>query len=171
MDWKALGQQLAGIGLPLLGGALLGPGGASVGALIASSLNIVDATPESIAEVIASSAPAAAGGVNDALYRLRQLETQHEAFLVKAAYDADVMVIQAVNTTMQAESKSEHWAQWGWRPYVGFCFGTAWIGTYFILPLAQQPVPVIPTEAWLAIGAVLGVASWWRGKAKVEAAQ
>ena len=39
MDWTELGQQIAKLGLPILGTALGGPAGATVGALIASAIS------------------------------------------------------------------------------------------------------------------------------------
>ena len=44
------------------------------------------------------------------------------------------------------------------------------LGTYFILPLLKMPVPVVPVEAWAAMGSVLGIASWFRGKAQADPA-
>ena len=78
----------------------------------------------------------------------------------------EMATIESVNRTMQAEAKSEHWMQWAWRPFVGFIFGFTFFGVYFILPLAKIPLPTIPSEAWLMLGAVLGVASWHRGAQK-----
>lgn len=78
----------------------------------------------------------------------------------------EMATIESVNRTMQAEAKSEHWMQWVWRPFVGFIFGLTFIGVYFVLPLAEIDSPTIPSEAWLMLGAVLGVASWHRGAQK-----
>ncbi len=51
--------------------------------------------------------------------------------------------IEAVNRTMQAEAKSEHWMQWAWRPFNGFLFGiTLFLG--YIVPAL--------TNVWLAAG-------------------
>lgn len=69
---------------------------------------------------------------------------------------------------MQVEAKSDHWPTYTWRPFVGFVFGIAWLGVYLVLPLCRLPVPVIPPEAWLAIGGVLGVASFYRGKMQAD---
>lgn len=74
--------------------------------------------------------------------------------------------IASVVAAMIAESQSEHWPQWSWRPYNGFLFGTTMFGCYFVLPLMKIPVPSVPFEAWTAWGAVLGVTAWWRGKQK-----
>lgn len=80
----------------------------------------------------------------------------------------EAATIQFVNQTMQAEAKSEHWMQWAWRPFVGFVFGITFFGVYFVLPLASISPPEIDSNAWLMIGAVLGVASWHRGAEKRE---
>ena len=73
-----------------------------------------------------------------------------------------------MNASIQAEAKSDHWPTYTWRPFIGFCFGFAWIGVYLVLPLLKIPSPVIPSEAWLAVGGVLGVASFFRGKMQAD---
>jgi hypothetical protein len=83
---------------------------------------------------------------------------------------AETAEILAVNATMQAEAKSDHWPTYTWRPFVGFVFGVMFLGVYFVLPLMKLPVPTVPTEAWFAIGGVLGVASYFRGKAQADPA-
>lgn len=165
MNWKELGKKIASLGLPALGMALGGPGGAAMGSIIASSLGLSDATPEAIAKAVATNP--------DNIIKLRELEVQEKVRLREIAAQqaisfrqADSSDIAAVNATMQAESKSEHWTQFSWRPYNGFMFGTTMFGCYFVLPIMERPVPDVPFEAWAAWGAILGVASWWRGKAK-----
>jgi hypothetical protein len=79
--------------------------------------------------------------------------------------------IEAVNATMQAEAKSEHWAQWSWRPTVGFTFSGVIINNYILLPyfskLGLVPI-VIPGELWTTILVVLGAASAGRSWEKVS---
>jgi len=85
-----------------------------------------------------------------------------------ALIQADNQTIQAVNQTMQAEDKSDHWPTYSWRPFIGFIFGLMVFGDYFIIPILNGwwkiPQPAIPSEAWVAIGGILGVASYFRGK-------
>ena len=69
---------------------------------------------------------------------------------------------------MQAESKAEHWPTYAWRPFIGFLFGLMTVCIYFVLPLLKFPVPSIPSEVWMAYGAVMGVASWFRGKMQAD---
>ena len=91
-----------------------------------------------------------------------------------AILTAQSNVLGVVNESMQAESKSEHWAQWLWRPTFGFTGAAILINNYILLPyfskLGIVPIPV-PTEVWLMLMAVLGVAAWTRGQEKIEAAK
>lgn len=78
----------------------------------------------------------------------------------------DTKRIQAVNQTMQAEAKSEHWAQWLWRPFNGFMFGITLFWNYVI----NETPADIPQFVLMAWAAVLGVTAWHRGKEKIAAA-
>jgi hypothetical protein len=165
MDWKDLTKTVAGAA-PLLGTLLGGPAGGAVGSLIASVLG-VNATPDDVGQALAINP--------DAAVKLKELESTRQVMLQQLVVQAEQNRLQAesaelasVNATMQAETRAEHWPSYTWRPFVGFVFGAMMLGVYFVLPLAQLPVPVIPTEAWLALGAVLGAASWHRGVAQVE---
>lgn len=85
---------------------------------------------------------------------------------------ADTADTAAVNATMQAEAKSDHWPTYSWRPFIGFIFGVMLLGDYFVIPVLNGwfhiPQPVIPAEAWVAIGGILGVASFYRGKMQAD---
>lgn len=80
-------------------------------------------------------------------------------------------VIASVNATMQAEARSEHWMQWSWRPTFGFTGSAILINNYILLPYFEpfgiKPIAV-PSEVWLTIMAVLGVAAWTRGQEKIN---
>ena len=93
----------------------------------------------------------------------------------KAILDHDLemqkLVVQNasdINATMQAEAKADHWPTYAWRPYNGFLFGTTVFCTYFVLPVLKIKPPEIPVEMWMAWGAILGVASFFRGKMQAD---
>jgi len=74
--------------------------------------------------------------------------------------------LATVNATMQAESKSERWPQYSWRPANGFAYPLAVILIYFLLPLLGKAVPDVPQWIWVGWLSILGVAVWDRGKEK-----
>lgn len=99
---------------------------------------------------------------------------EFDAAITKATMDFASATITAVNATMQAESKSEHWMQWSWRPTFGFTAAGILVNNYILLPYLIKFGAVyiaVPTEVWLMITAVLGVAAWTRGTEKIEAAR
>lgn len=165
MEWKDIAPVLGRVA-PILGTLIGGPAGPILGTLLGGVLG-TDSTPSAIDAAIAADPGAA--------LKLAQFESDNRVKLQQMAFThadnviaAETAQIQAVNATMQAETKAEHWWSSGWRPYCGFVFGTTFFGVYFVLPLMKLPVPSIPFEAWAALGAVLGVASWFRGKAQAD---
>jgi len=161
MQWKDVGN-LVGQYAPLLGDLLPIPYAGVAGKLIASAFG-VENTPDAIHNAITNDP--------DAAVKLAKLELDNKALLQQQTLTAETMRIHAVNKTMRDESKSEHWMQWAWRPFIGFIFGITFMGVYFALPLLKLDSPAIPSEAWMMIGAVLGVASWHRGIEKIEQAK
>lgn len=165
MNWADIGAKVAKFA-PVVGGILGGPAAAAVGTIIASVLG-TENSPDAVDAMLT--------GNPDAMVKIRQIEANRQIELqtlyVQAEGNrlaADTAQIVAVNTTMQDETKAEHWPSYTWRPFNGFIFGTMFIGVYFVLPLLHIAVPLVPTEAWIAMGAVLGVASWFRGKAQAD---
>jgi hypothetical protein len=167
MNWKDL-AGIVGSAAPMLGALIAGRAGAAVGAMIASGLGVGN-NPSDVQTALATNP--------DAAVKLAQIEKDRQVelqqLIVQAEQNrlaADTSAILAVNTTMQTEAKSDHWPTYSWRPFCGFVFGVMFGGCYFVLPLLKLPVPVVPTEAWMAIGGILGVASYFRGKAQAISA-
>lgn len=165
VDWKKI-VPILGTAAPILGNLLGGPAGAAAGALVASALG-VGGTPDEVATALKTDPEAAV--------KLKQLEVTRQVELEglmleaeKARIAAETAAIVAINATMQAEARSEHWPSYSWRPFNGFIVGTMAFGCYFVLPLLDIKPPVVPTEVWMMFGAILGVASWFRGKAQAD---
>lgn len=162
MEWRDI-ASVVGKAAPLLGTLLTGPVGSAVavGGMIASALGTGN-NPEEVS---------AALGNPDNLVKLRQIESDQKVRLQELATDqakaelaARTAELQAVNATMQAEAVSNHWPTYTWRPFIGFITGAMVFGDYFVLPLVNITPPEIPTEVWLMLGAILGVASFYRGR-------
>jgi hypothetical protein len=182
MDWKDLAEKVSGFA-PLLGGLLGGPAGAAVGSIIASTLG-TSASPSDVAQALVTNP--------DAAIKLKQIEVDQSVKLQELAVTAEnnrltaeTANVAAVNATMQAEAKSDHWPTYAWRPFIGFVFGidlliaslttaACYIGSMFGLPGAAQALATLPAMIG-ALGAIngaavpiLGIASWFRGKAQAD---
>ncbi|WP_426713712.1 hypothetical protein [Chromobacterium violaceum] len=97
---------------------------------------------------------------------------------------ADTTDTVAVNATMQAEARAEHWPTYSWRPFIGFAFGllalisgitvaACYLGGMFMgrnpQLLAQLP-GMLGAEAGVmaTMAPILGIASWFRGKMQAD---
>ena len=96
MKWGDLVDDILGAGLPLLGGALGGPLGASVGKLAANALG-VDANPDAVKGALSS--PGAAD-------RLKRLEVEHKQTLERIELEGAMANLADVNKTMRQEIAS-----------------------------------------------------------------
>ena len=165
MDWKKTIAKYA----PTVG-AMFGAPGVVAGNAIRSILNLSDeSTDEQVMEKLASP---------EGQEKVRLAEIAYRSQLLEAESDR----IDAVNSTMRAESKSEHWMQWAWRPFNGFLFAITLFANYalpsifnaLMSPFLTERVAltsgIIPPEALMAWGAVLGVTAWHRGKEKIAKA-
>ena len=183
MNWKDVGEKLASLGLPVLGGALGGPLGAAVGSAVASRMGL---TRQATADVVGSYIQNSFRPEDrvklaelESAERIRIAELQNAAQASETS--AELETLKTINETMQAEAKSEHWVQFSWRPFIGFAFGLAFLVVAGLCCLiawdAVQakdlssinmiPQLVFAFSALFAIpAAVLGVAAWRRNLEK-----
>lgn len=164
MEWKDVANAV-GKAAPILGTLIGGPAGAVIGGLVAAGLGTAN-TPDAVSVALAADP--------DAAVKLRQIEADQAVQLRQLAMQdaanaltAETARIQAVNATMQVEAKADHWPTYTWRPFIGFAFGL-YVVSMFVLPLFKvQPVE-LSADLTLTIGAILGVASFFRGKAQAD---
>lgn len=182
MEWSDVGKMI-NKGAPLIGNVLTGniPGAVStVAGWIGDALGIDSPTPDNVAQALKSDPQAAV--------KLAEIEANRAIELEKLSSSVDIAEIEAdkaqiseVNNTMRAESVSEHWPQWSWRPAIGYSFAIGFLacvifscilGYQSILGGKPEAIGMIPTfvsamAALFAIpGTILGVAAHHRGKAK-----
>lgn len=159
MDWL---KSLMPVAATILGG----PAAGVAVKFIADKLGVPAATREAVTAAMSESSTTAEGRI-----KLAQIDADLRVHAVTIGLETErlaLAALESVNATMRAEAAAEHWPTYSWRPFVGYVFGVMMLGVYFVLPLMKMPVPVVPTEAWLAMGGVLGVASWFRGKAQAD---
>lgn len=164
MEWKDIGDAV-GKAAPILGTLIGGPAGTVMGGLVAAALGTAN-TPDAVSAALAADP--------DAAVKLRQIEADQAVQLRQLAMQdaanaltAETARIQSVNVTMQAEAKADHWPTYTWRPFIGFAFGF-YVVSMFVLPLFGVKPVELSADLTLTIGAILGVASFFRGKAQAD---
>lgn len=170
MRWESVGKQILSLGLPVLGTALGGPGGAAIGTLVASALGC-EAEPQAVASAIDSDTAQAA-------IALRTVQENNRAQLEQLVITSQTQIVLAVNQTMQAEAKSGGLTSI-WRPLWGIISACAFVILIIgIIVLgwkaitsgnatALNMIPLLVTACmglFSIPGAILGVTAWHRGK-------
>lgn len=156
------------IALPWISTALGGPLGGIAAGLVGKALGMSDTSIDLVAEKLSGMPPEQLASLKIAELNTK-MEMQKAGFAhIQALEEFNTRNLEAVNKTMQVEAGAEHWPTYSWRPFNGFLFGTSIFGIYFLLPLFKVPVPVVPTEVWATWGAILGIASYFRGKAQAD---
>lgn len=181
MDWKDIQGDIAAAA-PVLGTLIGGPAGAAIGSLVASALGASN-DPAAVQQALKTNP--------DAAVKLRQIEadqaTRLQELTVTAENNrlvADTAAIGSVNTTMQVEAKSDHWATWFWRPGIGMSVAINVLLTSVTVAAAYMGViffgakPDVLSYLPAMLGAmagiivvtmpVLGIASYFRGKAQAD---
>jgi hypothetical protein len=159
MDWLSIGKTLLGLGLPVLGTALLGPAGGTVGGMIARALG-VDGTPEAVGAAIATT------DQDVLVQKLKSTEGEYTAY-VTAQADLGKIASQTVADTMKAELIASH-AELGWFGV----FQRAWrpLFAYELLGECTLMAVIMAHEVWTAdfstLSAIMqfqGFLTWYYG--------
>lgn len=172
MDLKALGIEIAKIGLPILGGAIGGPGGAAIATSLSANIGSKTSDPADIINTLRSS--------SDAVEKAKEFQATHRENLITLISTNDAKQVESVNQTMQEESKSGKPSSWreanGW--VVAICTGTTILSTlmvfiYSVLThdqemlktvLSQLPAFIGSVAMLLTIsGAAVGITAWHHG--------
>ena len=171
MIFEGIARRVAGMGLPMLGQALLGPAGGVVANLVAGALGLETDEPEALERALITN-PAAAE-------RLAELQERNRHDIEVFAQQAAAQQVGTVNQTMQAEARSEHAWTRTWRPFWGFVTAIAFfitilglVGFLFAIAIsgewgALSALPAIIQALMILYsvpGAILGVTAWHRGK-------
>ena len=69
--------------------------------------------------------------------------------------------------TDKSTTPHDHWPTYSWRPFIGFSFGL-YVNSLWLLPLLKIAPFVMPAEVVVAVGGILGVASFFRGKMQAD---
>lgn len=153
--------------LPYIGSALGGPLGGAAASFLGGHIGLPTATVDTIKTVLSGMSP-------ENVLALKNADNEFQLKLATLGYDniaklnaLNASVVSDVNKTMQVEAISEHWPTYAWRPFIGFMFGS-YVASMWILPLFGKVPVVLSPDLTLAIGGILGIASYFRGKAQAD---
>lgn len=167
MDWKAVGQKIVAAGAPILGGALLGPAGAAIGAVLAGELK-ADATPEAVL--------AAMDDPSVDKVRLLEIQTKHAETLesfklqtlqanqqhtqaLRTADNAELAIVTA--DVQQARSvHRDHWMPWVLTLVLAAMVAGLTVALmYFAIPNTNRDI-IVYIAGQLVTAFLTGVAYW-----------
>jgi hypothetical protein len=91
-----------------------------------------------------------------------------------ADLNAQAVIVGAVNSTLQADARGESWLQQNHHAIESMTTVALMVAVYFVIPIAPAifgmakiEIPAIPNEAFLMLGAVLGVTAWQHGAVNI----
>ncbi len=122
MDLKSFAENVAKFGLPILGAALPIPGGAALGAALASYIGSPSAKPEDILATLSTSA--------EAVLKAKEFEAEHREAILKICVDYETALQNSQKDVIVSEAKGESVLQRNWRPLLMLWFGIL-IGLYW----------------------------------------
>ena len=158
MDWL---KTIAPTAATMLGGPLAGMAVKFLADKLGATAETTDAVTSALSGLV---------GTPEGRIRLAEIDAALRTHAIDAGIDLERLAVQNaadINKTMQVETESEHWPSYSWRPFIGFVFGS-YVLSLWLLPLfGKAPVPISP-DVVLTVGAILGVASWFRGKAQAD---
>jgi len=176
MEWL---KTLAPTAATLLGGPLAG----MAVKFLADKLGAPAETMDAVTTALAGMNETPEGRI-----KLAEIDAALRTHAIDAGIDLERLAVanaSDVNKTMQAESASEHWPTYTWRPFIGFAVGFNVIVSSLLVLIVFVPVMFGVVAAAAAVSAlpmvlgalagingtvlpILGIASWFRGKAQAD---
>jgi hypothetical protein len=177
------GLELIKSVLPWIGTALGGPLGGMAATYVGNKLGMSEATVDNVKAVLSGMPPEKLAELRlaelDFKLKMETLGYTHLYKIEELNINAAVQNASDINKTMQTEAGSEHWPTYSWRPAIGFAvaFNLASASIVVFIAYIWQPelVNAIPNMLTAQAGLnavampILGIASWFRGKAQEAA--
>jgi len=173
-------KQLA----PTAATLLMGPLGGMAVKFLGDALGTPGATTQAVTTALQDMV-----GTPEGRVRVAELDAQLRTHVLDVGVDLERLAVQNaadVAKTMQAESASEHWPTYSWRPAIGFAValnvlmtsGTVALAYMLVIFLAKDPAVLSYLPAMVGamaalvgvVAPILGIASWFRGKAQADPA-
>lgn len=158
MNWKDIGRQAIQMGAPILGGALGGPAGAAVGAMIANQFGVDDPTPGNIMAAIKADP--------DAAVKLREVEMRHQERLIEL--ENDRFRIETADVQDARKTHQHHWMPSALTICLILMFGCAF-GSLIFLSMPEGNRDMVNFMLGQLSGWLSGAVVYWVGSTRASA--
>lgn len=158
MNWMDIGKQAIQMGAPILGGALGGPAGAAVGAMIANQFGVDDPTPANIMAAIKTDP--------DAAMKLREVELRHQERLIEL--ENDRFRIETADVQNARSAHQHHWMPSAITMVMCAMFG-AIVGALFIWAIPGENKDIVVYMAGQVSGILTSCVTYWVGSTRASA--
>lgn len=158
MNWMDIGRQAIQMGAPILGGALGGPAGAAVGAMIANQFGIDTPTPTNIMAAIKADPEAA--------LKLREVELRHQERLTEM--EVERFRIETVDVQDARKAHQHHWMPSAITLLMCAMFGMI-IGALFIWAVPGDNKDIVVYITGQVSGILTSCVTYWVGSTRASA--
>ncbi|MGL4757275.1 MAG: hypothetical protein ACRCXB_33400 [Aeromonadaceae bacterium] len=158
MNWKDIGKQAIQMGTPILGGALGGPAGAAVGAMIANQFGVDDPTPGNTMAAIKADP--------DAAMKLREVELRHQERLIEL--ENDRFRIETADVQDARKIHQHHWMPSVITMVMCAMFGCI-VGALFIWAIPGENKDIVVYMAGQVSGILTSCVTYWVGSTRASA--
>ena len=159
MDWKQVGNAVISVGAPLLGGALFGPAGATVGSIIAGKFGV---SPESTPEQVLT----AIKGDPDAALKLRKIETDHAERLQEL--ENERLRIETADVQSARNVHKDSWVPWA-LTFTLVAMVSGIVAALLLVAIPEDNKEVVYLVVGQLIGAFSTAIAYWLGSSKSSA--
>lgn len=158
MNWIDIGKQAIQMGAPILGGALGGPAGAAVGAMIANQFGIDAPTPDNIMAAIKADP--------EASIKLREVELRHQERLIEM--EVDRFRIETADVQDARKVHQHHWMPSAITMVMCAMFGCI-VGALFIWAIPGENKDIVVYMAGQVSGLLASCVVYWVGSTRASA--
>jgi hypothetical protein len=174
-------KSLAPVAATLLGGPMAG----MAVKFLSDKLGVPEGTTEGVTEALAG-----LGMTSEGRVRLAEIDAALRTHAISVGVNMERLAVEssaAVNSTMRAESASEHWPTYSWRPAIGFAVAMNTLASSILVLAVYGGVMLGSGQALTAVGTlplvlgalaaisgsvlpILGITAWYRGKSQADPA-
>ena len=158
MNWMDIGKQAIQMGAPILGGALGGPAGAAVGAMIANQFGVDTPTPANIMAAIKADPEAA--------IKLREVELRHQERLTEM--EVERFRIETADVQDARKAHQHHWMPSAITLLMCAMFGMI-IGALFIWAVPGDNKDIVVYITGQVSGILTSCVTYWVGSTRASA--